>query len=114
MQIVSGHKFYVPIDNDEKNKIEVSDRASLLKWIVFDLFLLIFMVRKLIEVIRVNETLSLQVKLLKQALSDILSFIVFFMFWIIIITIVYKIFGVDLIQDKGEYKYIPIRIASFL
>jgi hypothetical protein len=72
---------------------------------------------KIIELVRFNETLSLQIKLVKKTFNDIISFFVFFCFWVILLSLLYRLTGADLFDREEEdsaLETLPILVAQIV
>ena len=73
-------------------------------WVIFNSLLLVFSVIKILFFLRVNEAFGLLVQLLMQVLVDLTAFVTFFISWLFLFSMCYRIAGATV--DQGDYPHV--------
>ena len=77
-------------------------RDTMLFWVVIHSVLLVLITFKLMFFMRVSDNFASLVKLVGDVLSKVGPFMVFFMMWLITLSLLYKIAGIEI--ENEDYK----------
>lgn len=72
--------------------------TSLIHW-----FLVVFGMIKLLEIMKVQQKMGQTVKLVEAVMVDIVGFVLFFLFWVIIFSLLHRILGFEVDKDHSRY-----------
>lgn len=96
-----------------------AQKTMYLRFAVYNIVLLVILILRVMEYIRVFTEYSMQVKLVKKGIMDIGAFSVFFCFYIFMFSLAYTLLGVDMrgVGDdglSGDYPKVALWFADFI
>lgn len=105
---------------DVNDEAVTDERKTKFLWFaVYNIVLLVILILRVMEYIRVFTEYSMQVKLVKKGIMDIGAFSVFFCFYIFMFSLAYTLLGVDMrgVEDNGmsgDYPKLTVWYADFI